>query len=550
MIRHRPYVLTAVVCLIGAGRVLAQGIPVTDPLVTAKCGSCHKSDERGNMERVSWSRTTPEGWQAVLRDMILAHGMNAQPEEARSIVKYLSTAQGLAPEEARPVLYDAERRLHEETNIPSDRMKQSCGRCHAFARALSWRRSEGEWKQFLDSHAVKYKVKTGETAEALEFFTKAAPLHTPEWDGWKKQSMEGLAGRWLVTASLAGHGLYYGEAQVERAGEDGLNTRVSLTSVKDGSKIVRSSRSVAYAGSAWRGRSKGDGATGPDDPRSEALEVMWFAADQKSGEGRWFWGQYQEFGFDVRFQRAPGGDTPVLLLSDRAALKAGSRGNRIRLIGENLPHAAAGDLKLGAGVTVTKLVAASATEITADVDVAAGAQPGRRDITLGRASLPGAIAVYDRIDYLEVSPESAVASFGDRARARGYQPFTATAYQRGPDGLLHTADDLDLGPIDVSWELQVFHAPDGSKPDNVGTMTEGGLLVPAEADPNLNFDTWVIATARDEKGPGGDPLVGKAYVVMAVPTYSFAGRQWVRDLDRWVDDGPARTPGTGRGGLR
>src|SRR5438132_7834648 len=88
----------------------AEGIPVTDPLIVAKCGSCHIRDERGNMERISWARTTPEAWQDVLRRMILGYGVLVAPAEARSMIKYLSTNHGLAPEEAKAVLYDAERR--------------------------------------------------------------------------------------------------------------------------------------------------------------------------------------------------------------------------------------------------------------------------------------------------------------------------------------------------------------------------------------------------------------------------------------------------------
>jgi hypothetical protein len=54
------------------------GIPVKDPLVIAKCGSCHPSDERGNMQRLSWERTTPEGWQDVLKEMILLNRVNVR----------------------------------------------------------------------------------------------------------------------------------------------------------------------------------------------------------------------------------------------------------------------------------------------------------------------------------------------------------------------------------------------------------------------------------------------------------------------------------------
>jgi hypothetical protein len=58
--------------------------------------------------------------------------------------------------------------------------------------------------------------------------------------------------------------------------------------------------------------------------------------------------------------------------------------------------------------------------------------------------------------------------------------------------------------------------------------------------PNNNFDVWVIATAKVEKDKNGRPLVGKAYMVVTVPMYTLNGRRYVRDLDRWIDDGPAQ----------
>lgn len=48
-----------------------------------------------------------------------------------------------------------------------------------------------------------------------------------------------------------------------------------------------------------------------------------------------------------------------------------------------------------------------------------------------------------------------------------------------------------------------------------------------------------IATSADEKDRSGAPLTGKSYVVVAIPSYTFNGRRYVRDLDRWVDDDPA-----------
>src|SRR5438552_14180061 len=67
-----------------------DGIPVTDPLTVAKCGACHKQDDKGSMTRISWDRTTPEGWEQAIKRMVRLNGLSITPEEARKIVKYLS----------------------------------------------------------------------------------------------------------------------------------------------------------------------------------------------------------------------------------------------------------------------------------------------------------------------------------------------------------------------------------------------------------------------------------------------------------------------------
>src|ERR1700722_150999 len=90
---------------------LEEGIPVTNQLVIDKCGSCHTRDAKGNMARISWERSTPEGWEEAIKRMVRLRGVSLTPEEARTVVKYLSTDHGLAPEEAVPVAYYAERRI-------------------------------------------------------------------------------------------------------------------------------------------------------------------------------------------------------------------------------------------------------------------------------------------------------------------------------------------------------------------------------------------------------------------------------------------------------
>ena len=52
-----------------------QGIPVTNALVISKCGTCHAKDAKGNLSRISWERTTPEGWQEAIKRMERLNGV-------------------------------------------------------------------------------------------------------------------------------------------------------------------------------------------------------------------------------------------------------------------------------------------------------------------------------------------------------------------------------------------------------------------------------------------------------------------------------------------
>jgi quinohemoprotein amine dehydrogenase len=254
---------------------------------------------------------------------------------------------------------------------------------------------------------------------------------------------------------------------------------------------------------------------------------MWFSPDGTQADGRWFWGLYQEFGMDVKLRRAS--SDPTLMGTERTALKAGWQGTRVRLVGDNLPaQVNASDLDFGSGVKVRRIVSHDSSQVVAEVDVAADAVPGKRDIALGRSVLPNSIAVYDRIDYIQVVPESAVARLGSDVHPKGFQQFEAVAYQRGADGKLHTADDVELGPVDVNWSVEEFYAVYGDDDkDFVGTLSPTGLFTPALDGPNPkrkfsrnNYgDVWVVATAKSEKDANGKPLVGKGYLVVTVPMY-------------------------------
>ncbi|BBF69475.1 quinohemoprotein amine dehydrogenase subunit alpha [Sphingomonas bisphenolicum] len=527
------------------------GIPVTDPLVTEKCSACHTADAKGNLSRISWVRTTPEGWAQAIKRMVRLNGLAITPEESRTIVKSLSASHGLAPEEARPVMYLPEKRIIDESIIPNDTMRGACASCHSYAQPMSWRRSKLEWKTLQDLHVALYSQadaqyrRPAEDAEqpagrdpkdkltrgdyALTYMPKVAGLHTPEWAAWSaRQRNPRLAGEWLVVASVPGKGRYVGELSVSPGkAADEFTTRSTLRSLSDGGTISRTGTGIVYAGYSWRGSSTGAGTTKPDDLGSAAREAMWFAPDQQSAQGRWFWGDYQEFGYDVKLVRATA--APAILAVTPGPVKAGAKGVQLRILGNNLPASpSAADIDLGAGITVTKIVSASPKELVVTADVAPAASSGQRDVAIAGAVLEQAFPVFHKIDYIKATPETALSRLGGVKFPKGYQQFEAIGYENGLDGKPNTPDDIAVGPVAADWTMQEFmsvYYDDDTK--YVGALSPTAFFTPAEEGPNParrfgrnNYgEVWVVATAKTEKDKFGKPLSARSYMVVTVPAY-------------------------------
>src|SRR5262249_49975734 len=129
--------LTGLFVVLFAGNVQAQnpaaaGIPIDHQLTIDKCGGCHQRDASGMMRRLSYMRTTPEVWEQAIKRMVRLNGLVIKPEEARDILRYLSNNNGLAPEEAKPVFWEAEHRLSRDQSdkIPDDALQHTCNYCH------------------------------------------------------------------------------------------------------------------------------------------------------------------------------------------------------------------------------------------------------------------------------------------------------------------------------------------------------------------------------------------------------------------------------------
>ena len=530
-------------------RATDVGIPVTSPVVRQQCGSCHQSDAEGRMSRISYQRTTPEGWQQTIRRMVLLNGLEIDPAAAREAVRYLANGHGLAPEEARAAAFEVERRLVDYYYAADPATQETCNRCHSMGRVLTQRRTPEEWQLLTAMHQGYYPLvdfqsfyrtvsAAGENTDgddepgpypvelAVEHLSQAFPLDTSEWAAWSANMRDPrLVGQWSLVGSQRGRGPVYGQVEIAaRAGStDGFDTRISYTYARTGQTVERTGQSVVFTGFQWRGRSS---------TTSEEMlqEVMFVDRDWQGITGRWFTGNHDEIGLDIRLERVASG--PTLTGVYPPAVRVGDSANRqesLTIYGVDLPDDLAtmsAAVDLGPGLDVVDIAEASRSRAVLELTVAADAAVGARDLFLGDSFLLDAVSVYDDVHRLEVTPDTGMARVGGAAFPKRFEQFEARAFHNGPDGVANTADDLDLGLPDVTWSLEEYAAIYGDDDiEFVGRINQEGFFTPALDGPNPERrnnannvgDVWVVATAAGSDD--ASTLRARAHLLVTVPLY-------------------------------
>jgi quinohemoprotein amine dehydrogenase len=525
-----------------------EGIPVTSQLVRQKCGTCHRADDKGRLTRISFRRTTPEGWEETIKRMVSLNDVKIEPAEAREILRYLADHHGLAPEEAQPAAFEAERRPIEYKYTADKDTEETCIKCHSMGRILSQRRTKEEWELLIAMHRGYYPLVDFQAFrrggppprdqqpgpdgrppdnrhpmdKAIAHLTTAFPLTTPEWSAWSAtMRAPRLQGKWALSAYELGKGAVYGQVTVTPVGDadaGDFTTETTFTYARSGKTVTRRGRAIVYTGFQWRGKSE------------DFREVLFIDRDWRSASGRWFSGAYDEFGMDVRLARI--GSDPIVLGVVETRIKSGASGQEVHLFGANLPaRVTPADLNFGPGVTVDRIVSAAPDRIVATVTVAQNATAGKRAIFLAGASGDTSLAVYDTIDFVKVLPQAGMARVGGANFPKQFQQFEAGAYANGPDGKPNTKDDIDLGLIDPVWTVEEYTATyDDDDKDFVGTIDGAtGLFTPNLDGPNPKRrhnannlgDVWVVASFQAPAAPGtpARTLKGRAHLLVTVPLF-------------------------------
>ena len=147
------------------------------------------------------------------------------------------------------------------------------------------------------------------------------------------------------------------------------------------------------------------------------------------------------------------------------------------------------EIDFGPGVQVKRVVNVKSDDVTVEVDVASGASNGYRDISLRRYFAPRAVAVFDKVDYIKVTPDAGMARVGGVSFPKQFQQFDAVAFNRGPDGKPQTADDVSLGVADGlrAQQFSAYEASGKGRPDDDGHVrVRHRLVVPIQNSPREN----------------------------------------------------------------
>jgi quinohemoprotein amine dehydrogenase len=303
---------------------------------------------------------------------------------------------------------------------------------------------------------------------------------------------------------------------------DTFNTETRYTIARTGETVSRSGKGLVYTGYQWRGRSTTAGSD------QVWREVLFIERDWKNMWGRWYTGSYDETGIDAKLVRLT--TDPIVYGANVTALKTPSTGAAIKIYGANLSTAVKPeDIGLGQGVKVTRVVSARADELAIEVDVAASAPIGPRDVSVAGTVCPSALAVYDKIDGIKVLPQAGMARVGGNVFPKQLQQFEAVGVNFGPDGKPDTADDVNLGIVNVKWSTEEYTSTFGDDDlQFVGTLDERGLFTPNVDGPNPKRsgnrnnvgDIWVVAEYIDRDAPPtAKTLRARAHLLVTVPLY-------------------------------
>lgn len=473
--------------LAGNSVLYAASQPMSgEQIIQKRCMDCHS--ETGNpslpYSRISEQRKTPEGWQMTIQRMVSIHEAKMSADERKQVHKFLSDTQGLAPSETAALRYGLERDGNLlENNDPA--YAEMCARCHSGARFGLQRRTKEEWSLLVQFHMGQIPtLELHSLARDRPWFDLAMnqvvpklaqdyPFESAAWKSWQAADKPTFEHDWAITGYIPGKGDFDALMQVRAKGGDLYGLQV-IGQYADGTPLTGSGQAITYTGYEWRASLTLDG-----------IKMRQILAANEQGtrmQGRLFMAEANELGAAMVAQRAAKGDHAVTGVMP-SHVRQGAR-QEITIVGVGLK----GTPALGKGLRIVKTLAAGANRIRLLVEAEKDAAVGLRDVVVGKAQAPAALAVYDKVARVDVVPGESVARVGGNGTpiAKAKSAYRAVGYAAGADGKPGTEDDVRLGYMPATWSLKPFD--ETAREDNdlkyAGAIDAHGVFVPGDAGPN------------------------------------------------------------------
>ena len=480
-----------------------------EDILNARCGACH-ADEGDGMSRINAQRKTPEGWLMTIVRMGIMHGVEVPSGERRTLVKYLSDTQGLAPSEAAPYRYILERHPAYVEDYPPEYFFM-CARCHSGARGSLQRRTRDDWELHIHFHLGQWPTTEYQfygrdrewfqigITETTDWLIEHYPFESAAWDAWKGHNVD-MSGDWRWVARGPGVGFNHGT--LSASGGDGDTYSLAGESLMGTS----SGNGILYTGYEWRARlTSGE---------NEILLIGTVSEDGNRSTGRSMRADQDEIGFDYVSVRVRSGHSEILAVEPSYIRAGGSA--EIAIHGTGL----SGDVDLGPGVTVTGTVSASSDTVVVTAEADAGAATGARAISVGGTSVASMLVVYDAVASVQIEPDYAIARVGGGGGTRLDQMalFDAIGYM---------ADGARIGAMPAAWSTEPFDDV-AAELDDVGfagmMAPNMGIYDPADAglNPARPFSTnnvgnlKVVAVVDDD----GTAVRGEGQLIVTVQRWN------------------------------
>lgn len=490
------------------------------------CLTCHAVDENGKVARISDIRKTPEGWEQTILRMKRTWGLELSNEDAAAIVAELSAKNGLAPEETDKIMYWlTDTGSIVESPMENELMQQSCVQCHAGARPLAQYRTEDEWKKIKDFHvgmnpSMVYQMRAvdwvGNAEKIAAYLAKTNPMETEAWKDWKESGKKhDISGDWKIIGYSPNTGLYSGDATI--TAKDGrFYEKRSL--IKEGKTKNYEGNVNLYTGYSLRS------SLGNDNEKLRGVYNV--KGDGKTIEGQW--NQVNDMGIYGKETYYKKGQTGLLAVWPKSVRKGSEQ--TITVYGMDLPE----ELKKESfsttnGLQITDVVKQENDELQLKVKAPDTMENNVVEISLVDKQGTVSLNVFEKVENVKVTPEFGLARLAYDGRKQSVQ-FEAVAYTNGKDGKAKTEDDIEIGPVNVKWNLQEYKLMGMEDEDvkYVGSINEAtGLFIPSDGGPNIKRE-WntnnagnvtVVATYTDPVS--GEKVVGETFMHVTVPDFVY-----------------------------